>query len=71
MKITLSKIPFTKDSRSYASYAMNVFKALRTNLSNTTNTKQFINEINEINDMKLGDELEVIVEISVQKKKKR
>jgi len=68
MKITLSKIPLTKDSRSYA---MNVFKALRTNLSNTTNTKQFINEINEINDMKLGDELEVIVEISVQKKKKR
>lgn len=68
MKITLNKIPLTKDSRSYAT---NVFKTLRTNLFNTTNINELKKELDQINDMKLGDELEVIVEISVQKKKKR
>ena len=68
MKITLNKIPLTKDSRSYVT---NVFKTLRTKLFNTTNINELKKELDQINDMKLGDELEVIVEISVQKKKKR
>jgi hypothetical protein len=68
MIIKMKTIPLSKDSKTYAT---DVLKNLRVNLFNTSNIQALKKELDMINDLKLGDELEVTFELTVQKKKKR